>query len=57
MRCKEIGLSLNTKSIIEEYCRICPNMKNYSKHTLKKWCYRFIKRNNDKITDFQKIKN
>ena len=56
IRCKEIGLSLNTKSIIEEYCRICPNMKQYSKHTLKKWCYSFLKRNNYYISDFQKVK-
>ena len=55
IRCKEIGLPLNIKLIIEEYCRICPKMKEYSKHTLKKWCYRFLKRNNYNITDFQKV--
>ena len=56
IRCKEIGLPLNAKSIIEEYCRICPNMKKYSIHTLKKWCYNFLKRNKI-INDFHKVKN
>ena len=32
-RCKEIGIIVNTQLIIQEYCRICPDMKKYSKST------------------------
>ena len=34
-RFKEIGIILNTQLIIKEYCRICPDMKKYSKSNLK----------------------
>ena len=56
-RCKEIGIIVNTRLIIQEYCRICPDLKKNSKPTLKKWCYRFLKRNNYSIYDFQVVKN
>ena len=52
-RCKEIGIILNTKLIVQEYCRICPDMKKYSKSSLKNWCYRFLKRNNFFIYNFE----
>ena len=46
LNCHEIGIKLNTNLIIEEYCRICTEMINYSKRTLRKWYDRFCKRNN-----------
>ena len=48
IRCKEIGISINTGLIIEELCRIDPEMKKKSRRTLRKWCYRFLKRRNIK---------
>ena len=52
-RCKEIGIKLNMNLIIEEICCLCPQMKQYSKNTLRKWYYRFLKRINYNIKDFQ----
>ena len=52
-RCKEIGINLNMNLIIEEFCCLCPYMKKYSKNTLRKWYYRFLKRINYNIKDFQ----
>ena len=48
-RCKEIGIKLNMNLIIEEFCCLCPQMKKYSKNTLRKWYYRFLKRFNYNI--------
>ena len=56
IRCQEIGIILKTRLIVQEYCRICPEMKKYSKLTLKKWCYRFLKRNNYFINNFEILK-
>ena len=56
IRCKEIGIRVSTKLIIQEYCRICPGVEKNSKSTLKKWCYRFLKRNNYTINDFKTSK-
>ena len=52
-RCKEIGIHLNMNLIIEEFCSLCPDMKSYSKNSLRKWYYRFLKRINYSIKDFQ----
>ena len=52
-RCKEIEIKLNMNSIIEEFCCVCPQMKKYSKNSLRKWYYRFLKRFNFNIKDFQ----
>ena len=52
-RCKEIGIKLNMNLIIEEFCSVCPYMKKYSKNSLRKWYYRFLKRINYNIKDFQ----
>ena len=51
-RCKEIGIKLNMNLIIEEFCCLCPQMKKYSKNTLRKWYYRFLKKINYNIKDF-----
>ena len=39
--------------INEEYYRICPEMKNNSYLVLKKWIYKFVKRNNFHIKNFK----
>ena len=52
-RCKEIEIKLNMNLIIEEFCCICPQMKKHSKSSLRKWYYRFLKRFNFNIKDFQ----
>ena len=52
-KCKEIGINLTMNLIIQEYCRICPEKKNCSKSTLRKWYYRFLKKNNFTIKDFK----
>ncbi len=44
IRCKEIGIPINTRLIIDELCRLDPEMKKKSRRTLRKWCYRFLKR-------------
>ena len=53
LKCNEIGIILNMKLIIEECFRICPEMKNYSYILLRKWIYRFLKRNNYHINNFK----
>jgi len=53
IKCKEIGIILNSNLIIEEYCRICPDVKNNSYSSLRKWFYRFLKRFNYSINDFK----
>ena len=52
-RCKEIGLPLNTGFIIDEYCRICPEIQNKSKQSLKSWCYRFLRKYNLNLSDIK----
>ena len=52
LKCNEIGIILNMKLIIEECYRICSEMQNYSYYLLRKWIYRFLKRNNYHITNF-----
>ena len=48
-RCKEIGINLNKNLIIEEFCNLCPDVKQYSKNSLRKWYHRFLKRINFNI--------
>ena len=55
LKCNEIGIILNMKLIIEECYRICSEMQNYSYYLLRKWIYRFLKRNN--YYKFLMIKN
>ncbi len=50
-KCKERGINLTMNLIIQEYCRICTEKKNCSKSTLRKWYYRFLKKNNITIKD------
>ena len=45
-KCRKIGLNMNSKVIIDELCRIDPNMVNKSRKALRNWCYRFFKRHN-----------
>jgi hypothetical protein len=44
LKCKEIGIPINTNLIVDELIRIIPELKKYSRITLKKWCYKFYKR-------------
>lgn len=48
-KCLEIGINITYNLIIEELFRIQPDMKKKKKNSLKKWCYRFFKRNNYSI--------
>ncbi len=52
-RYKGIGIKLNMNIIIEEFCCLCPDMKKYPKNSLRNWYYRFLKRFNFNIKDFQ----
>lgn len=54
-KCKEIGIPLNTNIIIEELYRICPTIKNNSKNSLRKWCYRLFKKYQLKIKDIATV--
>ncbi len=45
-KCRKIGLNVNSKVVIDELCRIDPNMLNKSRKALRNWCYRFFKRHN-----------
>ena len=45
-KCRKIGLNINSKVVIDELCRIAPNMLNKSRKALRNWCYRFFKRHN-----------
>ena len=54
-KCKEIGIPLNTNIIIEELYRICPKIKNNSKKSLRKWCYRLFKKYQLKIKDIATV--
>ena len=42
--CNKIGIKVDTSLIINELCRIYPEMLEKSRRTLRKWCYRFLKR-------------
>ena len=42
--CLQIGIKVDTALIINELCRIYPEMLEKSRRTLRKWCYRFLKR-------------
>ena len=57
LRCKEIGIKLNSSLVIDEFCRICPKMIAYSKRSLRKWYYRFKIRYNNIINDCVIVKN
>jgi len=57
IKCKEIGIFLNSNLIIEEYCRICPDVNKNSNSSLRKWYYRFLKRYNYSLEDFKNNKN
>ena len=57
LRCKEIGIPINTQLVIDELLRIDPKLQKLSKSTLKKWCYSFYKRNNFNILELRKINN
>ena len=46
IRCIEIGIPTSTGMIIDEVCRFDPQMKEKSRKSLRKWCYRFLKRFN-----------
>ena len=54
LKCKDIGISINTNLIIDELMRIIPQVKKYSIYTLKKWCYKFYKRHNFNIFELKK---
>ena len=53
IKCKEIGIILTPNLVIEEYSRICPEMEKYSKSSLRKWYYRFLKRHSNIKKDFK----
>ena len=42
--CLQIGIKVDTALIINELCRIYPEMLEKTRRTLRKWCYRFLKR-------------
>ena len=42
--CLQIGIKVDTALIINELCRISPEMLQKTRRTLRKWCYRFLKR-------------
>ena len=42
--CLQIGIKVDTALIINELCRISPEMLQKNRRTLRKWCYRFLKR-------------
>jgi transposase-like protein len=42
--CLQIGIKVDTSLIINELCRISPEMLQKTRRTLRKWCYRFLKR-------------
>ena len=54
LKCKEIGIPLNTNLIVDELIRLLPQLKNYSRYTLKKWCYKFYKKHNFNIFELKK---
>lgn len=54
LRCKEIGIPINTDLVINELTRINPKLQLFAKSTLKKWCYSFYKRNNFNISELKK---
>ena len=39
------NISVDANLIINELCRIAPEMKNKTQKALRSWCYRFLKRN------------
>ena len=43
-QCKIIGIIIDSALIINELCRIYPEMLKKTRRTLRKWCYRFLKR-------------
>ncbi len=45
-RCNEIEIPVTTGMIIDEICRLDPQMKEKSRKSLRKWYYRFLKRFN-----------
>ena len=53
IKCKEIGIILTPNLVIEEYCRIFPEMEKYSKSSLRKWFNRFLKRHVNIKKDFK----
>ena len=53
-KCKEIGIPINTNLIVDELRRLCPQIKNYSIITLKKWCYKLYKRHYLNILELKK---
>jgi hypothetical protein len=54
LKCKEIGIPLNTNLIVDEIIRLFPKLKKYSRYTLKKWCYKFYKRHNFNIFELKR---
>ncbi len=45
-QCKIIGIIIDSALIINELCRIQPEMLKKNRRALRKWCYRFLKRHN-----------
>ncbi len=45
-KCRKNGLIVNSKVVIDELCRIVPQMLNKSRKALRNWCHRFFKRHN-----------
>jgi len=52
-KCREIGINITYNLIIEELFLIQPEFKKKKRNSLKKWCYRFFKRNNYSIKKFK----
>ena len=45
-KCRSINYNVTTGLIIDELCRIKPEMLYKSRKALRNWCYRFLKRHN-----------
>ena len=43
--CIKKNINVDANLIINELCRIAPEMKNKTQKALRSWCYRFLKRN------------
>ncbi len=54
LKCKEIGIPINTKLVVDELMRIYPELKSYSIITLKHWCYKLYKRHYLNIFELKK---
>ena len=52
-RCKEIGIPLTLTLILNQMYDMNPHLKNVLKNTLRRWVYRFLKKNNYNINELK----